>query len=163
MRIFAAFLIWPLVEIAFGCFFTWVFGYCVAIGNFGVLPFLLLFVVYGLTRGDWIVGALAGINYGTITNCASSTAVQSLGGGFVGGMLGDHPDLAAEDDALEAMVEGGSKALGMLQPVGEEAGGEAMMGLVLQFDGLLQRGHPAGNHGQRQQEPCAGHPYTKRP
>lgn len=37
--------IWPLVEIAFGCYFTWVFGYCVAIGNFGVLPFLLLFIV----------------------------------------------------------------------------------------------------------------------
>ncbi|QOX79681.1 hypothetical protein FY034_12255 [Trichlorobacter lovleyi] len=44
----------------------------------------------GMVSGYGSVGALAGINYGTITSCASSTTVQGLGGGFIGGMLGSN-------------------------------------------------------------------------
>lgn len=35
---------WPLVEIAMGSYYIWVFCYCLSIGNYGVLPFLLLFI-----------------------------------------------------------------------------------------------------------------------
>jgi len=37
--------IWPLVEIGLGCYFIWAMIYSIEVFNFGVLPFLLLFVV----------------------------------------------------------------------------------------------------------------------
>jgi cellulose synthase/poly-beta-1,6-N-acetylglucosamine synthase-like glycosyltransferase len=36
---------WPLLEIAFGVYFLWVIFYSFDIGNYGVVPFLLLFLV----------------------------------------------------------------------------------------------------------------------
>lgn len=43
--------LWPMLEIAFGLYFLWVFLYCAVNGNFGVLPFLLLFIVGYLYTG----------------------------------------------------------------------------------------------------------------
>ena len=37
--------LWPLLEIAFGIYFLWVIFYSFDIGNYGVVPFLLLFLV----------------------------------------------------------------------------------------------------------------------
>lgn len=36
--------LWPLVEIALGSYYLWTFFYCASVANFGVLPFLLLFI-----------------------------------------------------------------------------------------------------------------------
>jgi len=44
----------------------------------------------GNVTGYGSVGALAGINNGTVGNCASSATVKSTAGGFVGGMIGSN-------------------------------------------------------------------------